>query len=43
MKRKIIQILFSKDDTLHALCNDGTIWYYAHGEWLRYTKLIPQN
>lgn len=26
-----------------ALCDDGTLWYYEHKEWLRFRKPIPQD
>lgn len=39
-KREIVQIAFetkgSSDEIesiLHALADDGTVWYYRHGKW----------
>ena len=42
-ERKIIQILIDEDNYLIALCDDGTVWFYRHGEWQLYAKQIPQD
>lgn len=34
----------STESTLHALCDDGTIWYWRDGEWnLWISAPIPQE
>jgi hypothetical protein len=33
--RKVIQIIFSSEGTLYALCDDGSIWWLWDKEWVK--------
>lgn len=33
LESKIIQIVLDEDDHVHALCEDGSAWWKARGEW----------
>ena len=41
--RKIIQIAVDGESMVYALCNDGTVWYYAHPNWTLEAPAIPQG
>ena len=43
--RTIIQIVVRHDGYVFALCNDSTVWMWAHGseQWKLYTGSIPQG
>lgn len=41
--RKIIQIeMNEKMQFLHALCDDGTVWFFKNNEWKQFAD-IPQE
>jgi|GEM_PF-5072150 len=45
MKRKIIQLTVTtmwNQQVLNALCDDGTVWFFADDTWYR-VKDIPQD
>jgi hypothetical protein len=39
--RKVVQIV-SHEGRLYALRDDGTIWFWAYGEWLSHID-VPQG
>ena len=46
--RKIIQLIDTVATVndygyLVALCNDGSVWYFTSGKWVKMEEAIPQD